>query len=153
MHGVYDGDHKTVTIKEAAGRLGISEQAVRQRIRRKTLPAQRLDGKLYVVLSDGYDAPSPSPNGGRHSEHGDVASTVRNAYTELVTQLRSENELLRQQLSVKDDQIRANQVIVSQMAERLRALPALLSPDPEHHDPVPEVPETQYSRPWWKFWD
>ena len=152
MHDVYDGGHETVTIKDAAERLRISEQAVRQRIRRKTLPAQRLDGKLYVVLSGGSDDSPPSPNGVHHGEHDTVASAVRNAYTELNTQLRSENELLRQQLTVKDDQIRANQVIVSQMAERLRALPAALSPEPEKNDSAPEVSQVNPARLWWQFW-
>lgn len=44
------------TVREAAIRLGISEAAVRQRIRRHTLVAERSDGIVYVVLAD--DTPS-----------------------------------------------------------------------------------------------
>src|SRR5690348_10891282 len=121
MDDGYSADHDTVTIKEAAKRLGISEQAVRQRIRRKTLVAQRLEGKLYVVLSvDQIEAP-PGPHGVYDRDHERVASAVRDAYQELVSQLRRENDLLREQLQVKDEQLRANQVIMSQLTDRLRA--------------------------------
>src|SRR5690348_4211908 len=107
MHDVYDGGHETVTIKEAADRLGISEQAVRQRIRRQTLPAQRLDGRLYVVLSADLLEASSAPNGVRDHVHDGGASAVHDAYQELVSQLRRENDLLREQLQVKDEQLRA----------------------------------------------
>lgn len=143
MHGGYDGEHETVTIKEAAVRLGISEQAVRQRIRRKTLLSQRLDGKVYVVLSTGYDGNTSSTN----NDHQGVASIVQDAYEGLVIQLRSENELLREQLRVKDDQIRANQILLSQLTERFRALPA---PEREQTMDAPAAPSP---RPWWKFWN
>ena len=148
MHGVDHPKHETVIIRKAAERLGISEQAVRQRIRRKTLPAQRLDGKLYVVLSAGDDAPSPSPTG-----DGDaVASAVRDAYSEVVTQLRRENELLRAQLSVKDEQLRANQVLMSQLIQQRQELPAVLSTTPEQSTQEPTGPVPAPDRPWWKFW-
>ncbi len=153
MHDVYDGTHETVTIKEASERLGISEQAVRQRIRRKTLPAQRLDGKLYVVLSAGYNESPPSPTPGQDSEHVRVASAVRDAYTELVAQLQSENEHLRQQLSVKDDQLRANQILMSQLTHQLHALPAAIVAEQEHAKQAPESPVPAPSRPWWRFWE
>ena len=153
MHGVYDGEHETVTIKEAAERLGVSEQAVRQRIRRKTLPAQRLDGKLYVVLSAGYDADTSSPSHGHDGVDARVASVVRDAYTELVTQLRRENELLREQLSVKDGQLQANQVIMAQLAERVRALPAPREEPAQPKEQTPENPMPARPRSWWRFWE
>jgi excisionase family DNA binding protein len=150
MHDGYNGEHETITIPEAAKRLGISEPAVRQRIRRKTLAAQRLDGKLYVVLSAGYDEPSPSSIGVHHGEHDGVASAVRDAYTDLVTQLRSENGLLREQLAVKDEQIRANQIMLAQLTDRMRSLPSPPQPEPETREQAPVRPVPVPSRHWWK---
>ena len=40
-----------LTIAAAARRLGLTEAAVRQRIRRGTLPSEKLNGRLHVVLS------------------------------------------------------------------------------------------------------
>ena len=139
-------DQHSVTIKEAAARLGITEQAVRQRIRRKTLPAHKIDGKVYVVLSAEQDGASHGSEAVHNDGSAGVASAVRNAYSELVTQLRSENELLREQLTVKDEQLRANQVIISQLAERTRALPVPQSQ--ESAEPSAHAADT--AQPWWK---
>ncbi len=149
MHAEPYADQYSVTIKEAAEQLGITEQAVRQRIRRKTLPAHKIDGKVYVVISAEQDGPSHGPHNGDSGGSDGVASAVRDAYTELVTQLRSENQLLREQLTVKDEQLRANQVIISQLAERTKALPA------SSHDSRPRQDEPSFvdeQRPWWKRW-
>ncbi len=146
MHAEPHADQHSVTIREAADRLGITEQAVRQRIRRKTLPAHKIDGKVYVVLSAEQDGASHGAEAVHNDGSAGVASAVRNAYSELVTQLRSENELLREQLTVKDEQLRANQVIISQLVERTKALPA-----PKARE-APERPSqtTDLPQPWWK---
>ncbi len=44
---------KRLTVAEAADRLGITQDAVRQRIRRNTIEHQRIgDGKVYVYLTE-----------------------------------------------------------------------------------------------------
>lgn len=145
MHAVYDGGQDILTVSEAGIRLGISEQAVRQRIRRKTLTSQRLDGKVYVVLSTGYDSDASD----NHADHDGVASAVHSAYQELVAQLRHENDLLREQLHVKDDQIRANQILLSQLTEQLRALPAPAQPETEQQ--AAELSAAADASPWQRF--
>lgn len=55
-----DEQYGRYTVREAAIRLGLSEAAVRQRIRRHTLVAERSEGIVYVLLAD--DTPSQTPN-------------------------------------------------------------------------------------------
>jgi len=51
-----------VQVGEAARILGISEGAVRMRVKRRTLDAEREGGRLYVVLhADPTDEPTPDP--------------------------------------------------------------------------------------------
>ena len=76
---------------------------------------------------------------------------MREAYTQLVDQRRSENGLLREQLAVKDEQIRANQVSAAQLTDPLKALHALPSPDRgEKDEQAPEQPMPVLSRPAWQ---
>lgn len=41
-----------VTVAEAAAKLGINDNAVRQRIKRKSLESVRENGRLYVILTN-----------------------------------------------------------------------------------------------------
>jgi predicted ArsR family transcriptional regulator len=73
MRTDYQADHQpTITtglsIAEAADRLGISENAVRQRIKRGTLPAAKGDGVWSITLVD-YDT-DHQPTTGRDHEAG-----------------------------------------------------------------------------------
>ena len=58
-----DDVQDTVDIPTAAGRMGITPEAVRKRIARGTLPATKQDGRWYVVLDgqDGQDGRVPRP--------------------------------------------------------------------------------------------
>lgn len=50
---------RRLTVAEAADALGITETAVRQRIGRATLPTERADGRVYVLLPDAPDGDTP----------------------------------------------------------------------------------------------
>ena len=77
-----------VTVAEAAERLGISQDAVRQRIRRGTIEHERTqEGRLYVYLTPEDTKPDWVPY------------TVQKA---LVEHLQGENEFLRKELERKD---------------------------------------------------
>ena len=55
--------------------------------------------------------------------------------------------------AAKDDQIRVNQILLSQLTEQLRALPAPARPETEQQKQAPVDPVPVATRPWWKFWD
>jgi len=77
-----------ITVAEAAERLGISQDAVRQRIRRGTIDYERTaEGRLYVYLTP------------QDTEPDSVPYTVQKA---LVEHLQGENDFLRKELERKD---------------------------------------------------
>jgi hypothetical protein len=79
-----------VSIQDAARRLGVSEGAVRKRVARGTLHHDKADdGRVYVYLDAGVDA-------------GQDAGVDANNNA-LISQLRSENQYLREENQRKDE--------------------------------------------------
>lgn len=111
-----------VSLAEAARITGLTTDALRLRWRRGTLPGYKVGRRLYLYQ---VSLPGADRSGDRSAER--VASERD----------RSEIELLRQQLAVKDDQIRELHVLLGRLQERV-ALPA-----PEASSPP---------RSWWRRW-
>src|SRR3954465_11248346 len=98
-----------LSVSEAALRLGITPDAVRQRIRRGTIKYEKTkDGRYYVYLT---------PQDTRHDG-------VQNA---LVDRLMDENAFLRRELERKD-------AILMTLAQRI---PELEAPPEPRESPVP----------------
>src|SRR5829696_8659645 len=96
-----------VTVSEAAARLGITPDAVRQRIRRGTIEYEKTaDGRYYVYLT---------PHDGRRDG---VQDGVQKA---LIERLHDENEWLRREVERKD-------TIIMQMAQRIPELEPATEP-------------------------
>ena len=77
-----------LSVSEAAARLGVTPDAVRQRIRRSTIEYDKTeDGRYYVYLT-------PQDN-----RHDTVQDALANA---LVERLKDENTFLRRELERKD---------------------------------------------------
>jgi hypothetical protein len=107
-----------VSIQDAARRLGVSEGAVRKRVARGTLQHDKaVDGRVYVYLDAGVDA-------------GQDAGVDANNNA-LISQLRSENQYLREENQRKDE-------IIMQQAMTMRQLTA---PAEEERQEAPESPE------------
>ena len=80
--------NKTLTVKQAADRLGISKDAVRKRLERGTLRGQKdKSGRWQVFLS---------------SQKSDQSEKSEFVSRELYEQLRAERDFLRQELERKD---------------------------------------------------
>jgi hypothetical protein len=106
-----------VSIQDAARRLGVSEGAVRKRVARGTLHHDKADdGRVYVFLDAGVDA-------------GQDAGVDANNNA-LISQLRSENQYLREENQRKDE-------IIMQQAMTMRQLTA---PAEEERQEAPESP-------------
>ena len=138
-------ERERVTVQEAARRLGITESAVRKRVKRGLLEHDKEpDGRLYVYLD--------TQDKGRDQ--------VRDSsYDMLVRRLENENEFLRRELERKD-------TILLNMTEAMKALnpgaqeapsepresPQTVEEEPERTGPRPATVESQepLQMPWWR---
>ncbi len=106
-----------LTVAQAAERLGITQDAVRQRIRRGSIEHDKDEnGRVYVYLDP------------THTEHDTVQDGVRD---ELVEELRDRIRYLEEESKRKD-------AILLRMAERIPELEPAAAPEPR--DSSPEAP-------------
>jgi len=132
------------TIREYAYAHGMTDNAVRMRIRRGTLTAVKHGGVVYVVEPD---APP--------TDHETDQTTHVTDRDDLVEHLRSEVAFLRAELEARREAERELRVL---LATRAIAAPhAHRSDDSGRDDPTPargeNAPETDVQRPWWRFWE
>ncbi len=132
-----------ITVDEAARRLQITPEAVRKRIQRLTLSAEK-EGRAWRVLWQ-PDAPpdiqqdTNRPQDARQNAIGQPAAEMEIpllkarivALEDTIRRLEADIEEWRQRDLRKD-------VLLQQLTQRLPALP------------TPE--ETQQRRPWWQVW-
>jgi uncharacterized coiled-coil protein SlyX len=143
-------DLDRLTVAQAADALGISQDAVRKRIARRTIPHDRDEsGRVYVYLS-----PSETVHKTDQDAMWDAASkTVQDAY---IRSLEDQIAFLRNELERKD-------AILLNLTERIPAIEAPSeatearespeSPGPSDTDtPGPTRAEAQEAaqRPWWR---
>jgi excisionase family DNA binding protein len=136
-------------ISEAAERLGITVEAVRQRIRRGKLEAYKdQTGCWQIVLPPPTADQEPVPHA-----VGDEYTTL---YGRMVGQLESEVEFLRGELERTREQwseeSRRKDLIIAELAKRIPALPSGNNHTPEATPPSETSPAAPAPRPWWKFW-
>jgi hypothetical protein len=103
--------NRRLTVPQAAQALGITEGAVRGRLKRGTLRSYREAGTVYVVLEG-----SPS------AVHRDEPVDSPTDQSDLVEELRRTNELLREVISTRDEEIRRRDTIIMNMTEAMKAL-------------------------------
>ncbi len=108
------GATRRVTLKEAAAILGVSKEAVRKRVIRKTLRSDMgADGRRYVYLDTGGDEPPTH-------EHD-----------ALISEMQERLAFLERELDVRTEEIRRRDTIIMNMTEAMKAL----NP-PAQHEPV-----------------
>src|SRR5918997_4413822 len=117
LTGDESSSNRRLTVPQAAQALGITEGAVRGRLKRGTLRSHREGGTVYVVLEG-----SPS------AVHRDESVDSPTDQPELVEELRRTNELLREVITTRDEEIRRRDTIIMNMTEAMKALNA---PAPE----------------------
>jgi hypothetical protein len=126
-----------LTVAQAADRLGISEDAVRSRVKRGTLQAERESGTVHVLLDadrPATDEPTSQPD--------------QDSKDELIA-------VLREQLAAEREANRENRRLLLAALERpVRGLEAGTEEGPPEESEGPETgvqrPERGY--PWWRFW-
>ena len=119
---------RRVTVAQAALLLGLSEDAVRSRVKRGTLRKEKgADGTVFVVLDDG------SESGDRPTINGDRPATDRSALALMQSHLDSLGEqlaYLRDQLDQEREANRENRRIIAGLVQRVPEL----GPAPEPRD-------------------
>lgn len=121
-----------LTVQEAASRLGVTVDAIRGRIKRGTLSSDRdEDGTVYVLL-DQDDQPGAS-----HQPADDQL--------ELVEVLQEQNDYLRRQLEVWQEEARRKDHIIAALAERIPAIEAPQDTASEATGAPETAPEESYS--------
>jgi len=152
--------NQRLTVAQAAGLLGITEGAVRSRIKRGTLPTAKEGGTVFVLLGGGTSEANQSPNAGEPTDQSGL----------VVAQLLDRVASLERQLERRGDETeRLHQIIAglaqanAEQARTIRAIEAPASDEPaEDAETVEEAPEgseprsatvsTQEAarRPWWR---
>ena len=130
-----------LTVPQAAARLGMTEAAVRGRIKRRTLRSERESGTVYVLL--GGDEPTIN----RDEPTGEPTDQY-----ERVEDLREQVAYLREQLDrereARTEERRRHDTIIAQLsaatAEQARTIRAIEAPASEE---APEAAETVEEEP------
>jgi excisionase family DNA binding protein len=141
-------DLDRLTVAQAADALSISQDAVRKRIARGTIPHARDDsGRVYVYLSPSETVHKTDQD----TAQDDATKTVQDAY---IRSLEDQIAFLRQELERKDR-------ILLNLTERIpeleapseaRESPQRVEEEPERAEPHPATGGTQEGvrRPWWR---
>ena len=137
-----------LTVAQAAAALGITEGAVRSRIKLGTLPTTKEGGTVFVLW------------GGGTSQANQASSTdvpTDQAPAELVEALRDQIRDLREQLGQANERDRENRRIIAALTQRIPEIEAPTSPEPRGSsseateqpgrvEPQPAVQSAQESR-------
>jgi excisionase family DNA binding protein len=152
MEGVRTVQHERLTIQEAAHRLGVSESAVRKRIKRGTLKREKTeDGRVLVYM----EASAPGTE--------EVRTPERDA---LISEMQKRLAVLERELDVRTEEIRRRDTIIMNMTEAMKALspPSQEAPPDERESPQTAEEEAERTepqsstegrqegvhRPWWR---
>ena len=136
------------TVQEAADLLGTTVEGVRSRVKRGTLDSLRVDGKVYVLLGDGFAGGAQAPR----RDQAPPEATLLAAKDETIADLRDQVAYLRDQLGqereARVEEKRRHDTIVLRMAERLPELLPPTSQGSAPHAPAPrDAAETVAEEP------
>jgi hypothetical protein len=120
-----------LTVAQAAEALGITEGAVRSRIKRGTLPTTKEGGTVFVLWGGGTSQANQSPN-----------TSVPTDQTELLEALRDQIRDLREQVEQANERDRENRRIIAALTSRIPAIEAPASPEPRESPESPGPAET-----------
>jgi hypothetical protein len=143
------GDKRRTTVSEAAEILGISAEAVRGRIRRRTIPVEREGGTVYVLI-EGTES---------NRTTGDQSRTTDDRPSDRTDLLIAE---LQDRVRSLEEANRENRRIIAALTSRIPAIeapeearesPQAATEEADRAEPRPGAPETQEGtqrQSWWR---
>jgi excisionase family DNA binding protein len=148
------------TVEEAAKILGTSENAVRKRIERGTLPSEKVDGVRYVLLLD-----SDIPQHAADTAGGSVTDMSTDMPHDLalmqahLDSMQEQVSYLKAVVQTRDEELRRKDHIIAALTERIpeleppreassetREAPRMTS---ENHSGTSPPPDEEHAS-WWK---
>jgi hypothetical protein len=133
---------RRLTLQDAAQGLGITPDALRQRIRRGQYRSEKEDGRVYVYLNL------------------DRTETEHNVQVEpnaLISEIQARVQLLEQELERAHERDRENRRIIAALTQRIPELEAPEEPREspetatvEEAEPRPGGVQEGAQRPWWR---
>jgi hypothetical protein len=158
-----DATPRRLTFVEAADRLGISPDAVRLRVRRRTLATVVEHGEPFVVWPQPAPTPTrPTPSPARPSRQPSSRPSRRSSATvddATVAAMRDEITFLRAELERRSEEIRRRDHLLAAALERIAELPAETAQDAAvarekapRSDDRPEMASDSMALAWRRWW-
>jgi hypothetical protein len=105
---------RRVTVDEAARHLGLTVDAVRKRVQRGQIAHEKDEaGRVRIILDEAETLQDESP---------DTTGQAAGGPADLVVELHRTNELLREVIATRDEEIRRRDTIIMSMTEAMKAL-------------------------------
>ncbi|MDP9476233.1 MAG: hypothetical protein M3R38_11235 [Actinomycetota bacterium] len=166
---------RRISVRQAAAELGITVEAVRNRIKRGTLSSEKESGSVFVILEGDYERTDRStdqttavhnqPETGRDQTRGQPRPDDQPA--EIVEELRDRIAYLERQVEEEREARRRADTLMARLMDRVPELPAPASPDAPgaresaaEGEPSTNTPTTNASpqkgaqrrsrSPWWR---
>jgi hypothetical protein len=147
-------NHERLTVAQAAAALGITEGAVRSRIKRGTLPTTKERGTVFVLLGDGTSEANRPPNIGVPGDQSELIASLQDQVRYLREQLDAERE-------ARTEERRRHDTVVAQLTSKIPAIEApqeaaeasaAAAEEPERAEPHSATggAEEGVRRPWWR---
>src|SRR5918993_1526198 len=132
---------RRLTLQDAAQELGITPDALRQRIRRGQYRSEKEDGRVYVYLN---------------LDRSETEHNVQVESNALISEIKARVQLLEQELERAHERDRENRRIIAALTQRIPELDAPSEPRESPETPSETVPnragppETPTEpRSWW----
>jgi hypothetical protein len=153
--GEPQANHERLTVAQAAAALGITEGAVRSRIKRGTLPTTKEGGTVFVLLGGGTSQANQTPHAGVPSDQSELIASLQDQVRYLLEQLDAERE-------ARTEERRRHDTVVAQLTSKIPAIEApkeaaeaaeTVEEEPARAEPRSDTGEAQEGaqrRPWWR---
>jgi hypothetical protein len=128
---------RRLTLQDAAQELGITPDALRQRIRRGQYQSKKEDGRVYVFLN---------------LDRTETEHDVQVESNALISEIQARVQLLEQELERAHERDRENRRIIAALTQRIPELEAPSEPreSPETATEKVDSPTPEERGPWWR---
>jgi hypothetical protein len=115
--GEPQANHERLTVAQTAAALGITEGAVRSRIKRGTLPTAKEGGRVFVLLGGSTSQANQPPNAGVPGDQSELIGSLQDQVSYLRERLDAERE-------ARTEERRRHDTVVAQLTSKIPAIEA-----------------------------